>query len=149
MPASTNSIQGWLLRLLLGGVLLASGVGKLLDEAGFVEVLRTYRLGLPDLALWPLALAVTAVETVAGSLILAGRQLRMAAWVALAINAVYFVVLTASLLRGLELDNCGCFGVYAARPLRWYSPLEDVVLMDASWLLARLAARSPQAPGHP
>ena len=141
VTTSTNSLWGRVLRLLLGGVLLASGIGKLLDEAGFVEVLRTYQLGLPDVVLWPLALAVTAVETVAGSLILVGRRLRLAAWVALVINLVYFVVLTVSLLRGLELDNCGCFGVYAARPLRWYSPLEDVVLMAASLLLARLAAR--------
>ena len=142
MPARSFSV--WVLRLLLGGVLLASGIGKLLDEAGFVEVLQTYRLGLPGFALWPLALAVSAVETVTGSLILVGRRLRPAAWVALAINAVYFLVLAASLLRGLELDNCGCFGVYAARPLRWYSPFEDLALLGASWLLARLAGRRPR-----
>ena len=141
MTTSTSSLWGRVLRLLLGGVLLASGIGKLLDEAGFVDVLRTYQLGLPDVVLWPLALAVSAVETVAGSLILLGRRLYLAAWVALAINFVYFLVLSASLLRGLELANCGCFGVYAARPLRWYSPIEDVALMAASLLLARLSAR--------
>lgn len=142
--ASTQSWRQWSLRLLLGGLLLASGLGKGLDETGFVDVLRTYQLGLPDAALWLLAIGVTAVETVVGLLILSGRRLRMAARLALAINFAYFVVLTATLWRGLELDNCGCFGVYAARPLRWYSPLEDLVLMGLSWLLIRFSRQSDE-----
>ncbi|MEO9101467.1 MAG: hypothetical protein ABI212_05925 [Burkholderiaceae bacterium] len=56
---------------------------------------------------------------------------------ALLLNLGYGVLLTASLLRGLELPNRGCFGVYFAQPLRWYSPLEDVLLMAASVVLIR------------
>jgi hypothetical protein len=45
------------------------------------------------------------------------------------------------LWRGLDLDNCGCFGVYLASSLRWYSPLESLALVGASYLLLRLARK--------
>lgn len=57
----------------------------------------------------------------------------------MALNAAYCVLMTTALLRGLQLDNCGCFGVYFPSPLRWYSPLEDLALVAVSWVLMRLA----------
>jgi hypothetical protein len=37
------------------------------------------------------------------------------------------------------LENCGCFGVFFPQPLRWYSPLEDLVLVGLCLALRRLA----------
>jgi hypothetical protein len=42
-------------------------------------------------------------------------------------------------VRGLDLTNCGCFGLFFPQPLRWYTPLEDVVLVALCYLLGRLA----------
>ncbi len=41
------AVVGWCCRLLIGGVLLASALGKSLSLQGFVDVLVTYRL-FPD-----------------------------------------------------------------------------------------------------
>ena len=51
----------WLLHAVLGGILLASALGKSLDLPGFVEVLVTYR-AFPDWSLWPIALFITTIE---------------------------------------------------------------------------------------
>jgi uncharacterized membrane protein YphA (DoxX/SURF4 family) len=128
-----------LLRWLLGALILATGIGKALDVGGFAGVLADYRLGLDDDALSILALMVCALEIGLGAWLLSGRRLRRAAATAMALNAAYCVLMTTALLRGLQLDNCGCFGVYFPSPLRWYSPLEDVALVAASWALMRLA----------
>lgn len=131
----------WTLRLSLGCLVFATGIGKALDEAGYIGVLQTYRLGLPDTLLWPLALGVTAIELAVGAWTLSGRALRAAACVAAALNLVYFVLLTVSLARGLDIPNCGCFGVFFARPLAWYSPLKDLALAATSIVLMRVAPR--------
>ncbi len=131
------------LRLVLGSLVLASGIGKALDLVGFAEVIATYRLGLPEEFLWPVALGVSALELVLGAWLLTGWRLREAARLSMALNAGYFVLLTSALWRGLKLNNCGCFGVFLARPLRWYSPLEDAVLILVSYLLFRSARKEP------
>lgn len=130
----------WFLRLFIGGILLASALGKSLDLPGFVEVLRTYR-AFPDAALWPLALTVTGAEWALSVWLLSGWCLRTAALAALWLNAGYAVWMTVSLLRGLELTNCGCFGVFFQQPLRWYSPFEDLVLVGMCYGLYRTVRR--------
>lgn len=125
----------WLLRIGLGGLILATGLGKALDVPGFIGVLQTYRLGLGNQALWAIGVAVTAFELGLGLWILSGRQLATAMTWSMALNFGYFVLMSTSLWRGLHLQNCGCYGVYFAQPLRWYSPLEDLLLIALSALL--------------
>jgi uncharacterized membrane protein YphA (DoxX/SURF4 family) len=128
----------WVLQFLVGVVLLGSALGKSLDLPGFVAVLVTYQ-AFPDIALWPLAVAVTGFEWVLGAWVLSGRRLRTSALVAMGLNAGYAAWMTITLSRGLELANCGCFGVFFPQPLRWYSPLEDLVLVGMCAALSRYA----------
>jgi uncharacterized membrane protein YphA (DoxX/SURF4 family) len=129
------------LQVLIGGVTVASAIGKALDLPGFVRVIETYQL-LPPALFGPVAVAVLAGELVLGAWILSGWRLAPAALLAVAMYLAWAVLLTLTLLRGLELQNCGCFGIFLARPLRWYSPLEDVLAMGLSGLLHRLARRT-------
>ena len=127
-----------LLQGLIGGVTVATAIGKAFDVPGLVRVIDTYQL-LPPVLFEPVAVAVIVGELVLGAWILSGWRLAPAALFAIAMYAAWVVLLTVTLLRGLDLQNCGCFGIFLARPLRWYSPLEDVVAMGLSWLLYRLA----------
>lgn len=131
-----------LLRIFIGGILVASALGKSLDVLGFIEVLKTYR-AFPDTVLGPLAYGVILVEAVVGLWVLAGLRLTESALAAGVVNAGYAMWMTVSLMRGLELANCGCFGVFFPQPLRWYSPLEDLVLVSASAVLWALARSTP------
>ncbi len=125
----------------LGLLILGAGIGKALDVAGFVGVMRTYEMPLPEASLVPLAWGTIAFEVVLGAWVLAGLRMTIAALLSVAMHAGYFVLLGSALVRGLELSNCGCFGVFLARPLRWYSPLEDVALIAVSLVLYALARR--------
>lgn len=135
---STQALYRWL-RIGLGALVFATGAGKALDVAGFAEVIRTYRLALPDGMLLPIGACIAALELALGAWLVSGREPVMAARASIALNAGYCVLLTSALWRGLELDNCGCFGVFFASPLRWYSPLESLALVGASIVLMRLA----------
>lgn len=50
------------------------------------------------------------------------------------------VMVNTRSLGGIAIDNCGCFGVYFARPLTPYTLVEDLVLLGlpgALWLQVR------------
>ena len=138
------SIITWCTRLLIGAVLLASALGKSLDLPGFVDVLLTYQL-FPNWLLWPLAVGITGVEWILGAWVLSGWQLQAGALLAMMLNGLYAVGLTVTLFRGLELPNCGCYGVFFPQPLRWYSPFEDLVLVGICYALYVGAKRSETA----
>ena len=128
------------LQTLLGVIILGSGVGKALDLHGFVVVLETYR-AVPSPLLWPIAIGVTALEIVLGAWLFTGHRLKIMAMASIAMNAGYAIWMTISLLRGLDLKNCGCFGIFFARPLTWQSPVEDLVMIALS--VALLALSNP------
>ncbi|MBM4264138.1 MAG: DoxX family membrane protein [Deltaproteobacteria bacterium] len=127
------------LRLFFVALLAASALGKLLDMPGFYAIVGSYQ-ALPEewtpFAAW----ALTLVELALALWLLSEKSLRRAALATCAIHAFYFVWLSVTLLRGLDLPNCGCFGVYWARPLRWHTPLEDLVLFVLAFLLLRRTA---------
>jgi hypothetical protein len=139
--ASKNPRRGiqLVLRGALGAFLLAAAAGKALDVRGYVDIVKTYQLGLPDAVVWPAAVGVIAAEACLGLWILSGLRVRTAALASVALHACYFCLLGLTLLRGVEVPNCGCFGVFLARPLEPSTLLEDLVLVALSWVLFRTA----------
>ena len=120
-------------------LLAVSAFAKLADMQGFVVVVDSYR-ALPaellDKAAWLLAF----VELALSALLVFGPTIEAhvpaaRAWVAarfaavFALHLMYLVWLALAYLRGLDIPNCGCFGVYWPRPLTAYSLLEDAVLL--------------------
>jgi hypothetical protein len=114
----------------------AAALGKLLDLPGFALVLAEYRLFPPPLLTPAAMLAVAAEATVAAGLLLPALR-HHAALAAAALAALYAGVLAVTLLRGIPLRNCGCFGVFLARPLTLMTPLEDVAILVLALVLAR------------
>lgn len=129
----------WLLRVALGLYLVAAGTGKALDVPGYIAVIESFRLGLPAVLLWPSAIAIVVVELGLGFAILAGSV--RAALGSAVLHGLYFALLASALWRGLDVPNCGCFGVFFARPLGWDSFVEDLVLIALSLALVRLGQR--------
>lgn len=127
------------LALTLATLHLATAGAKLLDLRGFAAVLADYRMAQAVMLL-PMAGAVVALEVAIGVGLLLPKWRRAAALAAAALAGLYAVVLSATLARGIALGNCGCFGVYLARPLTVFSPLEDVALLLAALLVARRSA---------
>ena len=74
----------------------------------------------------------------------AALKVSLAALLSVLLHAGFMLLALVSLYRGLELENCGCFGVFLARPLTWSTPFEDLALVLVSLLLF-LSARKMNA----
>lgn len=129
----------WMLRWLFILLLGASAVGKLVDMPGFYAIVRTYQ-ALPEGLVPSAAWSLTVTEFALAFWLLVGKWPRQAALATCAIHIFYFVWLSVTLLRGLDLSNCGCFGVYWARPPRWSTLLEDLLLLALALRLWRARA---------
>lgn len=127
-------------RYFLGLLFIATAIGKLLDNRGFAQVIYSYQLGIPDFALLGVALTFSFMELIIGLNILYGRELSKSILATLGFHLGYATLAFTTLLRGIALTNCGCFGVFLARSLRWSTVIEDLLLATVSlvcWLLLR------------
>jgi Methylamine utilisation protein MauE len=118
--------------VLLGVILLATGIGKLLDVAGFIDVLRTYSL-IPEWGLSATAVSLIVVELRIAERLLIGRGARQAALESVLLHLVFILVLVRTLWLGIPVPNCGCFGVFLARELTWWTVVEDGMMLLLSW----------------
>lgn len=126
-------------RVFVGLVLISTGIGKGLDMPGFVAILDNYQLQ-PHWASVILAYTLPFIEFGIGiSLLMAFRRVTTA-WLAVGFHILMLSVVVITLMRGIELENCGCFGVFLARPLTPMTAIEDVVMLVMS-LLALLDAK--------
>ena len=129
-----NKTFGRSLRLFIAVVLLTTGLGKALDIPGFVEVLITYQ-ALADWMLYPVALGMTATELIISFWLFSGRLVFWAALASLGLHVVFTLWTAVTFMRGLDIPNCGCFGVFFARPLDGWTIAEDLVMVAFSGLL--------------
>lgn len=122
-------------------LLLASAVGKLLDNQGFARVLATWQL-FPQALLPAIGLAVGVAELLAGlGLLAGGRRRRWGASAAVALWSFYVLAEAIALTRGLDVPNAGTFGVYFADRLTWARLLQDVFVLCLAIALRRLQDR--------
>ena len=122
------------LKYFFGILLIATGIGKLLDNRGFADIILTYQFGLPHQWAMILGLSVSLFELLVGVFILQEKnQLRNAALTILMHSGYVFLAVVTN-LRGLNLTNCGCFGVFWGRPMTWATVVEDIVLVTLSIL---------------
>jgi hypothetical protein len=117
----------WFFILLLS----ISGAAKLLDLIGFFAVIETFKI-LPTVVIPTAAFGLALLElALAAWLILGTTQTsrKTAAALVMALHIGYFIWLAVAYARGLQILNCGCFGVYWPRPLTLGSLVEDSVLI--------------------
>lgn len=100
------------IRILLGLLFLASGIGKLIDSSDaryLVELLATEFYWLIEFA-GPIVTGTSLLELVLAVLLLWGKKLKPALWVSLALVSVFTVTLGYFYLQGMSIASCGCFG---------------------------------------
>ena len=129
-------------RILLAVLLMAMAAGQLSDVGAFTRILGTYRVlpgDVPTFAAW----TFIATEALAGVALL--RRARYGANLAAVVALVWTVLATQAFVRGLPIDNCGCFGVHLGQELRWWVLVEDAEFLAlAAWVRrgARRGSRS-------
>jgi Methylamine utilisation protein MauE len=133
-------------------LLFTSALGKVLDVQGFESIVGSYQLlpdGLVFIAAWVVILTefLLALWLSMGFLPQYRHTLSLASIAVVGLHWMYFDWMLVALLRGLTIPNCGCFGVYLARPLTWFTPLEDAFLIFLAWLMWR-ASKSAKPLQH-
>ncbi len=95
-------------RLLLAGVLIASGWPKVTDLAASGRAVNAYRL-MPYQLAQVIGAGLPFVELMLALLLLAGLAVRVAGTVTALLMLVYIGGISSVWARGLSID-CGCFG---------------------------------------
>ena len=136
----TRAIPNWLrcriepvelfFRLLLGGVFLIAGAGKIIDPQIFESTLRNYQILEDPWIAWG-AMALPPFELIAGGCVIL-RLLYPGCIIALAMAVIGFIAALISLLvRDIDIE-CGCLGIVTTLQLQL---LIDVFLIALSVLL--------------
>ncbi len=128
------------LRYFIAVLLLFTGLGKLLDVPGFVQVLETYQ-AIPSWGLHVVAVTMILLELRISEWLLRDRTLALGAFASFLLHSLFTLWTVITLLRGIPVPNCGCFGVFLARPLTGWTVVEDLVLVVASLVLLVLAVK--------
>jgi uncharacterized membrane protein YphA (DoxX/SURF4 family) len=122
-----------LVRLCLGGILLAAGASKLADRAGFVQ-------GVLDFGVLPARLGrlygrcLPFLELGAGGLLLAGIAVPASAALAVLLLASFVVAVAVALVHGKRLA-CHCFGTVSGVQVGRYTLARSMVLLGADGTL--------------
>lgn len=138
-------------RLALAVLFFAMAAGQLSNVSGFIDIMASYGLGGTPLAGFAATALIAGELTAAVGLVswTPARRHR-AASVAVAVALAWGVLGIQAFARGLALDNCGCFGVHAGQPLRWWVLIEDLEFVALAWWVrvkARPAALARPASG--
>lgn len=124
---------------LIGGTFLLAAIGKLLDNRHFAEILAQWRL-FPHWSLLGLGILLSLSELLLPVWLFSGWRLVEAALLAVLFHVAYVLGTLATVLRGIRLPDCGCFGILFPHPLDWMMVFEDALLAAlcvALYFLAR------------
>ena len=129
------------LRFFIASVLLLTGIGKLLDVPGFIKVIDTYKI-IPAYLQPVLAISMVLVELKISENLFRNINIKITALVVTALHICFTLLASLTLLRGIEVPNCGCFGIFWARPLTFITVAEDIFMVGVCVLLYKLLQRN-------
>ena len=124
-----------LIRIAVGAVFLVSGVEKLLSPyQNFLYAIQAYQL-LPGWAEDLTARVFPWIETFGGLFTLLGLWTSWALKSVLVMTTVFITVVGQALLRGIPIDQCGCFGELMHVPPQTIIVFDSVMLLFTMFLL--------------
>lgn len=94
--------------LVVGAVLLYSGLTKIDQTYGFYESILNYRLAGPHLAMW-LAICLPWLELLVGLSLVSGMARRGGLLLSIGLFLLFLVAIATAMARGLQI-TCGCMG---------------------------------------
>jgi hypothetical protein len=125
------------LRIVIGGIFIFSGLSKVLSPyQNFLYIIQDYQL-LPSWGEVLTAQLFPWIELIVGVFVFLGLWTSWGLRGALVLSGIFVVVVGQALIRGLSLENCGCFGGWVH-----LKPQAVIVLDSASLLLTSLMLRN-------
>lgn len=111
---STASRVAWGLAAVLGAVLLVAGILKVIEPFDFVRQIASFQM-LPEALHIPAAWFFLVVECSIGAALVIGYKLRWALIASAALTLVFMGALGYVKLKGIPVEDCGCFGSQVKR----------------------------------
>ena len=105
------AIISFILRIIIGGIFLISGLAKISDPVRFLLTLREFRL-FPESIVPFTAVFLPWLEFFLGLSVVLGVLYRTSALMLAGLNMLFIIALGSVIVRGFEVD-CGCFGLVA------------------------------------
>jgi uncharacterized membrane protein YphA (DoxX/SURF4 family) len=124
----------FVVRVLLGGLLLAAGALKLGHAAELAATIASFRL-VPPAITGTLAVALPFIELMLGAYLVAGLFTKAAATLAAVQFFVYAAAIASAVSRHISA-SCGCFGPNDSSTADWPHVAFDVMLAAASLFIA-------------
>lgn len=128
------AISVFIIRVLLGGLLLAAGALKVGHATELAATIATFRL-LPAQIAGPIALALPYIELLLGAYLIAGLFTRIVATIAAVQFLAYAGAIASAVVRHIAA-NCGCFGPSDSSNADWPHVGFDLILAAASCFVA-------------
>ena len=133
--------MSWLvlaLRIVLGAIFIVAGATKVGHADLFAAQIAGFRL-LSPAVIAPIAIALPFLEILLGIYLIIGLFTRAAAWIAVALLAIFDLAIASAVVRGMSV-SCGCFGPNDATVTTWSEVARDAVFVV---LAAIVALRAP------
>ena len=122
------------LRLILGLIFLWASLAKLRRLSSLSATLVDF--GVPLAASPGLSLVLPLLEGAIGAMLLAGRSVPTAAFLALILLVVFSLAIAVHLVLGHK-PRCNCFGERTAGPISWWTLVRNCTLAVMALAVAR------------
>jgi len=123
------------LRAVIAGVFILSGAEKLISPyQNFLYVVQGYELfnGIFDQAI---AFIMPWIELILGVFVLFGLWLKTSLRLTLVLIVGFIIIVSQAILRGLPIEECGCFGDLLSLPLNYIIIFDSALFVITSLLL--------------
>ena len=137
-----RSIFALISRIILGVVLIAASIDKILHPEAFAKVIGNYNVlpfGLENF----LAIILPILEFVVGCGLIFGIMLDGSAIITAGMMFVFIIALSQAMIRGIDI-NCGCFKVSAENPgsqVGFRRIIEDIIYLGLSLFILNRGER--------
>ncbi|MBU1636401.1 DoxX family membrane protein [bacterium] len=141
----------WVCRLALAGLFLYAAYPKIIDPAEFAKAITNYRVSFPVIGqnyVYAVAMFMPSLEVVVAIGLLIERYKRASSFVAMALMALFTVLILQAVLRGLNID-CGCFGSSPVAQAKAHMVGWRRIAEDVGWLAAAVFVYFRSQPRKP
>ena len=119
-----------ILRIGIGIIFIWASYGKILDPAGFGQVIQNYRI-MPEIFINPTAIILPWIEAFAGFLLIFGFFVRGASMLINLMMLIFIAAFIFNIYRGIDI-SCGCFSLSAeAATSMYYYLARDLLILFA------------------
>src|SRR5438270_5676883 len=131
-----------LIRLLLAGIFILSGLTKLVDRSGSCQAMLDF--GVPARLATPSAVLLPLVELVVAASLIPTVSAWVGALGALALLLLFTAVVSYHLTRG-RTPKCHCFGQASSEPIGWSTLVRNLILSTLAGIIVGFGRTSAGA----